>query len=214
MKAKGMLVEKWKLHVYGLIALVFLQTIVIILLNGFLKELVEQTDVRRLILYVMLAICVLSDFHFWINRVVLFRRLLSKKSVKCRVEDVFLIGHKDDKRTRYVPYLIVRSMENKKLYFTYDKYSLLNHKAIFNYSGKKDISCTIYKNDKTALQIGDIVDMYMLKEVNILISADRIKNIVKLKDRNFYFHHMNKQVNVGIFDNITCFKGAIDIDVT
>lgn len=212
MNSERTIIKKWKFHVYGFLVLLFVQAMAIPLLNAFLKEFIGQSSFRKVALLIILAICISVDLYFLLNRVILLRHLLNKAPVKCRLEDIFLIGYKDDKRTRYAPFLIVRSIENQKLYLAYDKYSLLNYTATFNYSDKKNIRCTVYKGDGIPVRLGDIVDMYILRTVKIPVSIDQSKNTVKLKRRKIYFRHMNEQINIDVFENITFFKGAIDLD--
>lgn len=212
MNSERTIIKKWKFHVYGLLVLIFVQAMTIPLLNGLLKEFIGQSSIRKVALLIILVLCISVDLYFLFNRVILLRHLLNKAPVKCRLEDIFLIGYKDDKRTRYAPFLIVRSLENQKLYLTYDKYSLLNYAVTFNYSDKKNIRCTVYKGDGIPVRLGDIVDMYILRTIKIPVSIDKSKNIVKLKHRKIYFRHMNEQINIDVFEKIIFFKGAIDLD--
>lgn len=212
MTSERTIIKKWKFHVYGLLVIILLQAMTVPLLNVFLREFINQTDIRKIVLRIILTLCISVDIYFLINRVILLRHLLNKTPIKCRLEDIFFIGYRDDKRMRYVPFLIVRSIEDQRLYLTYDRYSLLDYTKTINYSDKENIYCTLYKSNGVPVRLGDMVEMYMLKEVSVPVSIDRYKNTVKLKGRKIYFRHMNDRVDIDVFRNITFFKGAIDLD--
>jgi len=60
--------------------------------------------------------------------------------------------------------------------------------------------------------MGDIVDMYLLKTVDVPVSVNREKNTIKLKNRKINFKHMNDELDIDIFKNVTVFKGAVNLD--
>ena len=118
-----------------------------------------------------------------------------------------------DSHKGYSPFPIVRSLQDNKLYLAYENYSLLGFNEKFNYSDRKTITCTLYKENSIPVRLGDVVDMYVLRTLNIPVFIDSSKNTVKLKNRKFYFYHVNGQINIDIFRSIVFFKGAIDLDI-
>ena len=210
MKSKQTVIQKWKMHIYGFIVIVLAQSMALPLLNTLIKEFADL-ELTCIPFIAIIVTCVVVDVYFLYNRIIILRRLLNKVPIKCRLEDIFLIGYKDDKRTRYAPFPIVRSLEDHRLYLTYGKYSLLAFTATFNYSDRKNIHCTIYRSDGTLIRLGEIVDVYLLKTVDIPILIDKPKNIVKLKHRKIYFRHLNDKFSIDNFENITVFKGAVDL---
>ena len=54
--------------------------------------------------------------------------------------------------------------------------------------------------------------MYLLKTVDVPVSVNREKNTIKLKNRKIYFKHINNELTIDIFKNITFFKGAVNLD--
>lgn len=213
MKSKRSIVTKWKMHIIALPLIILGQCAACFLLRALLNEFAAQGIVYNIVLLIVIMICVMMDLYYLFNRVILLRRLIDRTPVKCRLEDIFLVGHKDtDDRTRYSPFPIVRSLKDHKLYLAYENYSLLGFKEKFNYSDRKTITCTLYKENGIPVRFGDIVDMYILKTLNIPVSIDGSKNIVRLKHRKFYFHHVNDQINIDVFRSIVFFKGAIDLD--
>ena len=177
-----------------------------------LKEFIPQGEFRKGILSVVLAGCFAVDLYYLVQYILRVRRLLNQKPVQCRLEDIFLVRYKDDGKIRYVPYLIVRSNEDQKLYITYDKYSLMRLKAKVENFGGTDISCVVYRNDNVPVRIGDRVDMYMQKQVNIPVSIDPYGNIVRLKRRKIPFYHMNERISITAFEEAIFFKGILDVD--
>lgn len=214
MKSAQTIYKQWKYHIYGFLVIIFVQAMAVPVINAFLKEFIKDSNIRKIALLIILLIYVLVDTIFLFRRVVLLRRLLNTTPIKCELEDIILVGYKDENRTKYVPFFIVESIANKKLYLTYDRYSLLDCTAIINYSEKKKISCTVYNGKGLPLQLGDIVGMYMLNIVDIPVSIDYSKNIVKLKRKKFYFHHMNEQIGIDVFKHITFYEGGIDLDAS
>ena len=212
MNAQRIMIKKWKGNIYGLLVILLAQGIGVALVDRLLKEFVEQASGRQAIVFVIVVVFAAADASFVFNRIFLLRRLLDKTPVRCRLEDIFLMPYKDDKKIRYVPYPIVRSLEDHKLYLTYGEYSLLGFTAVFNYSDRRNVQCAVYKGDNTPVRLGDIVDMYLLKTVDVPVSVNREKNTIKLKNRKIYFKHINNELTIDIFKNITFFKGAVNLD--
>lgn len=213
MRTDRAILKRWKMHIYGLLVLVVVQSLALPLLNAFLKEFIRQDSFRSVAFLLIVAVCASVDLYFLVNRIILLRYLLNKQPVRCKLEDIFLIGYKDDKKTRYSPSLIVRSTENQKLYITYDKYSLLEYASTFNYSDRSNIRCTVRKSDGTPVRLGDWVDMYLLKTVSVPVSVDQSRNIVRLRRKIIPFRHMNERMDITAFEGAVFFKGAIDLDV-
>lgn len=214
MKSERPIVTKWKMQIIGLPVIILAQCAVCFLFCALLKEFVRQDPIYSITLLIVVAICIAIDLYYLFNRVILLRWLIGRTPVRCKLEDVFLIGHKDtDNRTRYSPFPIVRSLKDHKLYLAYENYSLLGFKEKFNYSDRKTVTCTLYKETGIPVKLGDVVNMYILKTLNIPVSIDSSKNTIKLKHRKFYFHHVNNQINIDVFRNIVFFKGAIDLDI-
>ena len=112
MNAERIMIKKWKKNIYGYLEIILAQSIGVALADMLLKEFVEQAFVRQVIAFVIVGIFAAADASFVFNRIFLLRRLLDKTPVRCRLEDIFLMPYKDDKKIRYVPYPIVRSLED------------------------------------------------------------------------------------------------------
>lgn len=212
MKTELEIYKKWKMHIYGLIIIIFVQSMTFPLLYMLLKEFAVQEFIHKVIMITVFIIYTSVDLYFLYNRIILLKQLLDEPPVKCTLEDIFLIPYKEDKKRRYSPFPIVRSIEDNKLYLAYDKYSLMDFTAKFNYSDRKNVYCALYRADGRPVRFGDVVDMYMLKSVNIPVSINKSKNTVKLKGRKLYFYHVNDKIEIHVFKDITFYKGAIDLD--
>lgn len=198
------------MHIYALIVIALSQCVAIFFVNVLVNEFSKQEYIRTTVLLVIVAIFVAIDFYFLLNRIIVLRHLLNQEPVPCSLEDILFIDYQDNGRKKYVPFPIVRSLKDHKLYLTYGKYSLMNFNTMLNNVEK---SFGIYKADGSPVQLGQRVDMYMLKEVRIPITINQDENIITLKGRKVYFQHVNNQLDIEIFNTITFFKGTLDFDM-
>lgn len=76
------------------------------------------------------------------------------------------------------------------------------------------IDCTIYKKGMIPVSIGDHVDVYVYKILNLPVSVNETKNTIKIKRNKLRFHHINEKIQITIFKEIVLFKGAIDVDIS
>lgn len=207
--------RKWRINFFALLIILICQLSAMVLLNALLDEFHEQTYVafsKPVILTIAVLICVVVDLFFIYNKIVLIRSMSGKAPIRCVIDDVLFVKHKDDGRTRYTPYLIVRSMKTNKRYFTYGKYSLLGLTASISYGRGQMIDCTIYKKGMVPVSIGDHVNIYVHKILELPVSVDEKKNVIKLKNDRLPFYHMNDKIRISVFKDIILFKGAIDVD--
>lgn len=212
MKSELTIYKKWKMQIYGFAVILLVQSMAFLMLYMLLKEFNAQSLMRNIIILVILAIYFAVDMYFLYDRIYLTKRLMNKEPMRCILEDIFLIPSKEDGKKRYAPYPIVRSIHDNKLYLAYGNYSLMNFTARFNYSDRKNIYCTLYKLDGRPVVFGEMVDIYVLKNVNVSVDIRESKNTVKLKGRKFYFYHVNDKMSIDVFRKINFFKGIIDLD--
>ena len=139
--------------------------------------------------------------------------MLYIKPIECVIEDfiIYFDGKHDGKREyRIAP--IIRAKNSNKLYFTYGKYSLSYYKSITSRMNRRLIEKTIVRDDWSKVQIGDPVLMY--KKSDIFVETAIIdNNNVKLNNKTIRFSHINNQYDVGIFNKVTFFEGAVDVEV-
>lgn len=202
-----------KMNIIGLTVVVVVQCLACFLIHNILKEFFGHSMAYKIAFPIIILICIAITFNFLYNRVILLWKLLQRTPEKCKLEDIFLIPHKDnDGRTQYFPYPIVRSYNDHNLYLAYGDYSLLGFRKIMNRSDYHTIDCTLCREDGTPIMIGDDVDMYVWKTLSIPVSIDSSKNTVKLKGSKYYFYHVNNQFDIDAFRSIIFFKGCIVLD--
>lgn len=208
--------KKWRINFFALLVIVITQLLAMALLNALLNEFCEKPYVifaKQVILTLAVVICVVVDLFFFHNKISLLKSLSGKKPIRCVIDDILFVQHKDDGRMRYTPYLIVRSVETNKRYFTYGKYSLLGLTASISYGRGRIIACTIYKKGMIPVVIGDSIDVYVYKTLDLPVWVDEEKNVIKLKNEKLIFYHANDKIHISVFNNIILFKGAIDVDI-
>lgn len=217
MKENPSLTRKWKTNIFALLGLILIQVLALLLLSYLLAQFIEPGSALRpakpAILSLAALLFAIVDLTFLRGKVILLGRLLRKAPVRCTVEDIVLMDYKEDGRTRYSPYLLVRCPDSGKRYFTYDSYALLGYNAHSTYERNQLTGCAIYRKDRTPVKLGDPVDVYLLKTLSIPVSIDAARNTVKLKNRKIQFNHMNGKVQADVFRQTVFFQGAIDVDV-
>ena len=207
--------RKRRINFFVLLIILICQLLAMVLLNALVNEFSGQTYVafaKSVIFTIAVFICIVIDLYFIYNKIFLLRSISSKVPIRCVIDDILFVKYKDDGRTRYTPYLIVRSLKTNKRYFTYGKYSLLGLTASVSYGRGQMIDCTIYKKGMGPGSIGDQVDIYVHKILDLPVSVNEEKNIIKLKNDKLPFYHMNDKIRISVFNDIMLFKGAIDVD--
>lgn len=207
--------KKWRINLFVLFIILMCQLLSIIFLNVLINEFCKQAYlafVKIIVLVIEMLAYIVVDLAFIYNKIVLLRFLASKEPIRCVIDDILLVKYKDGGRVRCTPHLIVRSTKTNKRYFTYGKFSLLGLSASVSYGRGQIIGCTIYKKGMISISIGDYVDIYVYKVLNLPVSVDEGKNIVMIKNDKLSFCHVNDKIHISMFNEIILFKGAIDVD--
>lgn len=159
----------------------------------------------------VIALCLLGDVIFAYNRIWLFSKLTHIRAMRCILEDIFFVKYTDEGQAKYKPYLMVRGVENQQLYMTYGKGDLIGFNSTYSYAGNALLSHQIKKENGTVLQIGDYVDLYILRPVkmNVLIEE---KNVT-LNGKKKPFIHISDATTTDVFQKMNYVQGAIDIDL-
>ncbi len=210
------ILQKRKANIFALLIIILVQTLSLLLLSSlfiaFSEQLTELSAVRVVVFASISFIYIWIDLFFFYTRVILLGILSHKIPLRCRIEDFLYIGYKKDGRTKYSPYPIVRSLKGNKLFFTYGSYSLAHFNTNSSYINNGVVNCTIYKKGGTPVKIGDAVDVYLLKILDIPVLIDAEKNELKLKNKNIEFYHINNKVHISVFNEITFFQGVVNLD--
>lgn len=216
MNDKNVMMKMCRTHVYVATIIIIIQTVSVFCIFWVFRSI--ETDNQRYVLEIMKCIamsivivaCIIGDLLFINNKIILLRKLRFKTPVRCIVEDVLFDRYIDDGRSEYCPYLIVRSIEENRVFLAFRNDSLVGLNTRNCQINNKLVACTIYNWDNKIIKIGDFVDMYVLKILEVPISIDRENNLVKIKNKKVLFFHMNDKVDIHIFQNITFFRGVVD----
>lgn len=217
MRMNQAIAKKRKFNMEAFFMLIVVQFISLLILNlcfTVFGERINTFGISKAVIFVsMIVVCAGEDMFFVYNRIILLGKLLYEKPVRCRIEDIIYVGHKEDGHTKFNPYPIVRSLEDNRLFFAYGNYSLSPFRTSTFGVYKRMVECTIYKKDGTPVNVGDIVDMYILQSLDIPVRINVEKDIVKLKNRKFRFYHKNDEFQITMFTKVNIFRGVIDLEV-
>ena len=63
------------------------------------------------------------------------------------------------------------------------------------------------------MKIGDIVYIYIVKNLEEKIEFDCDKNVIYLDKIKYSFNHENDDYDIQIMKDLNCFEGIIDIEI-
>lgn len=199
------------MHIYGLFVIILSQAISTLIFRVVLRDFAEKALIFKITVLIVIC-CAAIDIYFLIANIIIPKTTLNKAPIKCHIEDIMLIGYRNDDRIKYEPFPIVRSLANNKLYFAYGNYSLMGFKHRIVRIGNTITECALYNETGDSIGIGDTVNVYILKEVNPSVAVNSEKNTVKLNQKKCRFIHINEQIDISVFERITYFKGVVDLD--
>jgi len=218
MKANKAIIRIIKTHTLALMSILLFQAFFYIIFDIFITIFVEELgqDVfafpKRIVFASLGVILILCDVFFGCIKLLPLRKLLYATPAKCTIEDLLLIAHKDDGRRKYSIYPIVRSLQDDKLYLAYGTNAIAKFSTRVCYLNNQIVDFTVYSKNKSTINIGDTVYMYMLRELDVSVSVDKSKNIVKLNRKRIPFCHVNESCDIALFNDIIFFQGIIDIE--
>lgn len=207
--------RSWTTNCIALGVIVFMQAISVVIgyfviAIFFGEELKVYAWVCQLIVCLIITFCLVGDSIFVYHRIWLFSRLANVRPIRCALEDIFFATYTDEGTTKYEPYLIIRSLENQKLYMTYGKGDMAGFNATFSYAGNQLLNYQIKKQNGKILQIGDYVDLYVLKPVKMKVDVNGDR--VRLNGKKYKFTHITETIPVDVFYEVNFVQGVIDID--
>lgn len=139
---------------------------------------------------------------------ILFRRIFKiwrarkVKPIKCIVRDFIKVVHVDKMDSVF---LILEGYDDYKLYFTYRDHEF----PLFTFSG----GVKRIRKDGSEVKIGDIVYIYIVKNLEEKIEFDCDKNVIYLDKIKYSFNHENDDYDIQIMKDLNCFEGIIDIEI-
>lgn len=201
-------------HGAALLLLVVFQAVSLFVINLFLSlflsEITFEFPLQPMALSFMGCIFVICDIVFIYKKIIRLQPLIYIAPVKCKIEDFILIGYTDDGNRKYRAYPIIRSMQDNKLYLSYGEHALSNFNFNARYINNTIIDFSVYTRNKTELKIGDMVNMYSLKILDVSVVIDQTNNMIRLNGKKLLFHHVNNALVINAFKDMVFFQGIVD----
>jgi len=201
-------------HGVSLLVVVVLQAVSLVFVNlflsYFLSEIKLEFTLKPMVLVFLVSIFVIINIFFIYKRIIRLQPLIYVTPVKCIIEDFILIGYTDDGRRKYRAYPIVRSMQDNKLYLSYGADALSSFSFNSFYMNNKIAGFRVYTRNKTELKIGDEVNMYSQKILDVSVDIEQTNNIIRLNGKKIPFHHVNNTLGINAFKDMVFFRGIID----
>ena len=74
------------------------------------------------------------------------------------------------------------------------------------------LGTSAYKKDRTPVELGDIVHIYICDMLNVSVDVDYGKNTVKLDGKKYVYKNANENYDARVFENVRFFAGVVDIE--
>ncbi len=176
----------------ALCLIVAFQLLFLLMLDAVLKLLFKSLElnepellqVKRYILIVTAVICGLVDLCFFVKKICFLKKLIHVSPIPCVVENFLLQEYREDTHKRYTIYPIARSQADGKLYVTFGAFCASGYNMITSHTQQGLTAFTIKKDDGSAVEKGDLAQMYLLKssEQTFHMEADKSGRNRKQKD--------------------------------
>lgn len=140
------------------------------------------------ILFVVLPLSII--FSIAKKQLLAFKELIDNaKPAKCTVEDLILLGSRftSDSEVSFTPYILLSSLEDNQLYFSYGSYLLESTGKTFIKRTPGNITVQYIKPDGEVLKQGDSADMYISKIERISVEPNKANNTIKLNGSSYSF---------------------------
>lgn len=201
-------------HGVALLLLVVLQTISLFFINLFLSFFLSETicefPLQPMVLAFMGCIFVICDIFFVCKKIIRLQPLIYRTPVKCKIEDFMLIAYTDEGKRKYRAYPIIRSMQDNQLYLSYGADALSNFNFNAHYINNTIVDFSVYTRNKMELKIGDAVNMYSLKILDVSVVIEQTNNRIRLNGKKLPFHHVNNALGINAFKDMVFFRGIVD----
>lgn len=152
------------------------------------------------------------DVALWKLKISRLENLLYTKPIKCVVEDIVAECYRHDGKKRYKAKFLVRGLDDDKLYFTFGDYSASYYNTRYVNLKTTSLGISAYKKDRTPVELGDIVHIYICDMLNVSVDVDYGKNTVKLDGKKYVYKNANENYDARVFENVRFFAGVVDIE--
>ncbi len=157
-------------------------------------------------------LCVALDIFFWHRYIHGLGRLVHVEPVPCTVENFIITYIKQNHRLKYIVTPVLRSNIDGRLYITLGRLSTSWYRSLYASTGHSLSNIKIIRSDGTDVNIGDTAYMYISQTVTPNIVIDRISNTVNIGKDIIRFSANNNSLPIDIFNSLTYFRGAADVD--
>ncbi len=203
-------------HGAALLILVVVQIISLFLINLFLSLFISETiyefSLRQIVLACIGCIFVICDIFFIFKKIIRLQPLIYQSPVICKIVDFMLIAYSDEGRRKYTAYPIIRSMQDNKLYLSYGTDALSSFNFNAHYINNTIVDFSVYTRNRIELKIGDAVNMYSMKILDVSVVIEQTKNMIRLNGKKLPFHHVNNALGINVFKDMVFFRGVVDIE--
>ena len=165
--------------------------------------------IKSFFLILMSVLFIVLDFMILYWKIYKLFKIDKIAPIICTVDDMIITSYVSDHKRRYQINPIVKDHDGK-LYFPYGKGNLSWYKTVYLQQGNYLSSIDIVKESGDYLNIGDEVDLYVLKSYNFKPEVAVHNLTVSIKNKPFEFQSVNNTNNLK-FSNVELIEGAIDV---
>ena len=208
-------IAKYKL---GLKVIIIVQILFYIIFRAFFQEIILAMEFNNykyalyIFSFVVFVFYVFTDVLYWNAYIKKLKKLLYVRPVKCVVEDMIVTSYRRNDRMRYKLSFLVKGLEDEKLYYTYGRYKVASYTIIHSYMNNSLLGISAVRKDRTAVEIGDIIKIYINKMVDIAVDVDYMADTVKFDGEKYPYIHANMNYDASVFEKVNFFDGALDIE--
>lgn len=196
-------IAKYKL---GLKVLIGIQVFILLMLLLCFEEF------RLIISIFAIAAFVYGDMLYWVIYIRKLKKLLYVRPVKCVVEDMIVTSYRRDNKTHYNLTFLLRGLDDGNLYYTYGRHKIAFYTTVNSSMNKSLLEICAIRKDRTPVNLGDMVYIYINQFINIPVDVDRMTDTVKLDGETYMYRHINANYDASVFESVYFFDGAVDIE--
>lgn len=206
---------KGKQKVFGFLIVLFLFIDIFVI---FVTKSVFGNSTEKIIIDTLFAALPLGIIFFIAKKQILeYKKLIENtKPIRCTVEDLILLGRRftSNSEVSFTPYILLRSLEDNRLYFSYGSYLLESTGKTFVKRTPGNITVQYIRPDGEVLRQGDNADMYISKVERINVEANKMSDRIKLDESSYSFLSAFRTSSVDDIRRAKIFRGAIDVKDT
>lgn len=204
-----------KKNIIILMVFIALQIIFVLLMAVFNGQTDSGSSINIIFLFfggLTCILCVALDIFFWHKYIHGLGRLVHVEPLPCTVENFIITYIKQNHSIRYIITPVLRSNIDGRLYITLGRLSKSWYRSLYSSTGHSLSNIRIIRSDGTDVNIGDTAYMYISQTITPDIVIDRISNTVDIGKDKIRFSANNNSLPIDIFNSLTYFEGAVDVD--